>query len=91
MKSDQVSTIINEIRTKIEKNKIVTESDYTEFVKEYPNLYSMCLSKNFNKEQMNFFLTKLKQIENNEKTQHDASVDIGTQLVNKYVKSQIKE
>ncbi len=91
MKSDQVCTIINEIRAKIEKKQIVAESDYSEFAKEYPKLYSMCLNKHFNKEQMNFFLAKLKQVEDNEKTEHEASVDVGTLLVNKYVKSQITE
>ena len=90
MKADQVEAVIEEIRNKIDNRQNVNENDYADFKKEYPKIFSMCLTKDFNKVQMRFFLSKLKEIENNQTSEHDASVKIGTMLVNKYVKPHVK-
>lgn len=46
---------------------------------------------NFNKQQMEMMLTYRDQVKNKEISQHDASVDVGTILVDKYVKKNLKE
>ncbi len=90
MKSQEIEKIINEIRYKISNNKKINDEDYIEFKKEYENLYKMSIKKNFDIKQFNYFLYKLKQIEENKITEHDASVAIGSLLVDKYVKPQLK-
>ena len=90
MKSNEIKTIIMEIRDSIKKNNVINENDYKEFKKDYPKIYSMCIDKDFDMNQMNYFLQKLQEVENNNSTQHDASVQIGSMLVNKYVKPELK-
>lgn len=90
MRSTEVAMIIDEIRNKVESKKTISDDDYSDFKKEYPKIYSMCLSKNFNRPQMNFFLSNLQKIENKETSEHAASVKIGTMLVDKYVKPHVK-
>jgi hypothetical protein len=46
---------------------------------------------NFNKQQLEMMLSYRDQVKNNEITQYNASVDVGTVLVDKYVKPSLKE
>ena len=91
MKSLEVAQIVYEIRSKFEQNQPINKEKYSEFQKEYPSLYNMCLSDSYDSNQMLFFLSKLKEVEDNETSAHDASVNIGTMLVDKYVKPFVKD
>ena len=64
---------IDEIRNKVESKKTINDDEYSDFKKDYPKIYEMWLSKNFNKAQMKFFLSNLQKIENNE-TSDTASI-----------------
>lgn len=89
MKSFEVEKIIKEIRQKIANNVAINDDDYEDFKKEYPVLYKTSTSKDFEQRQLDFFLMKLRQIEDKKTSEHDASVSIGTLLVDKYVKPQL--
>jgi hypothetical protein len=89
MRSQEIEQIVNDIRYKISNNKKIDDKDYIEFKNKYENLYKMCMQKNFDSNQFNYFLHKLKQIEEKKITEYDASVSIGTLLVDKYVKPQL--
>ena len=91
MKSLEVAQIVYDIRSKIEQNQSLNEEKYSEFKKEYPSLYNKCISEDYNSNQMLYFLSKLKEIDDNKTSEHEASVNIGTMLVDKYVKPFIKE
>jgi hypothetical protein len=85
MNSIELEKKVKEIRTKIDNNIEIDDNDYIELKKDYEVLYKLCKEKDFDSKQFNFFLYKLKQIEDNKVSQHDASVSIGTMLVDKYV------
>jgi hypothetical protein len=85
MNSIELEKKVKEIRTKIDNNIEIDDNDYIELKKDYEVLYKLCKEKKFDSKQFNFFLYKLKQIEDNKVSQHDASVSIGTMLVDKYV------
>lgn len=89
MKSTEIEKTVREIREKITSNVEINDNDYEEFKTEYPVLYKTCKSKKFEQRQLKFFLMKLRQIEENKTSEHDASVSIGTLLVDKYVKPQL--
>lgn len=89
MKSAEIEKTVKNIREKISNNVTVNDNDYDNFKTEYPVLYKMCKSKEFEQKQLEFFLIKLKQIEENKTSEHDASVSVGTLLVDKYVKPQL--
>lgn len=91
MKSPEINKIVKEIRQKITNNIPVNDQDYEDFKKEYPMLYKTSMAKDFEQRQLDFFLMKLKQIEDNKTSEHDASVSVGSLLVDKYVKPNIKE
>jgi hypothetical protein len=85
MNSIDIEKKVKEIRNKIDNKIEVNDNDYIEFKRDYEVLYKICKEKKFDSKQLNFFLYKLKQIEDNKVSQHDASVSIGTLLVDKYV------
>ncbi len=91
MKSYEIQNIINDIRFKVNNNIKINDDEYIDFKKNYENLYKISIKKEFDIKQFNFFLYKLKQIEENKISQHDASVAIGSVLVDKYVKPEIKK
>jgi hypothetical protein len=90
MKATEIEIIVKEIREKKEKKIEIKDTDYLEFKKNYEFLYNMCIKEDFDNKQFEFFLFKLKQIEHNTISEYDASVSIGTLLVEKYVKPQIE-
>jgi hypothetical protein len=59
---------------------------YPEFPKEYPRLYQMCTNPTFDMNMFQRMLDTKQKIQNAEVSEHDGSVEVGTLLVDKYVK-----
>lgn len=62
---------------------------FGEFQKEFPKIFEMVLSQTYNREFMAMMLDQLDKKERGKTSQHDASVAVGTMLVEKIVKPQL--
>ena len=56
---------------------------------EYPRLFAMVLDPGCSEAMLNAMLSQLEAVEGGQKTAHDASVFVGTALVNSYVRPQL--
>ena len=69
--------------TQIKNSKYLTI--YPSFKKEYPVLYEKACNNTLDMSQFEYMANKAKEIEKNNISQHDASVEIGQQLYDKFV------
>jgi hypothetical protein len=56
---------------------------------EYPKLFAMILDPEYSRVTLNAMLAQLEAVENGKKTTHDASVNVGTVLVNSFVRPKL--
>lgn len=56
---------------------------------EYPKLFSMVLDPGYSRAMLSAMLDQLEAVERGKKSTHDASVMVGTVLVNSYVRPQL--
>lgn len=86
LSADEIEKTIIELR-KIYTHKLrFDESKFEKFKEAYPHLYDLALSDNYDYRQFKYLIANLRKIEQNELNQYDASVKVGTMLVDKYVK-----
>lgn len=93
--SDTIKEQVNLINDYVKKNKRdvnfrqnVSEK-FSEFEHKYPTLFRKLVEEDCDREQLNFMLSKLDQVRTGNQTQHNASVDVGQVLVDKYVKPEL--
>lgn len=83
-----VTTIVNDDCSEKEKRHKY-EKEYPTFVESYPTLFDMSCKKDFDFKQFQRMLNLKISVDNGSMTQHDASVKVGTQLFNTFVKDKI--
>ena len=93
--SDTIKEQVNLINDYVKKNKRdvnfrqnVSEQ-FSEFEHKYPTLFRKLVEEDCDREQLNFMLSKLDQVRTGNQTQHNASIDVGQVLVDKYVKPEL--
>ncbi|QOI90172.1 hypothetical protein QKU58_gp159 [Pyramimonas orientalis virus] len=59
---------------------------YPEFSSNYPYLLNKLYEDNFDKDTLRYMLNQKQKIDANKSSEYDASVKVGTVLVDKYVK-----
>lgn len=59
---------------------------YTEFASNCPHLFDKLFEKDLDRVTLNYMLNQKQKMEANKLSEHDASVKVGTLLVDKYVK-----
>jgi len=67
------------------KNKSEIKVKYSNFAEKYPKLFDMICSDNCDDNLLNKMLSAKRLVNNGSMSQHDASVKVGQDLVNKYV------
>lgn len=88
---------INEIKLFIKKNKKNTnlkefaEKEFSDFNTKYPTLFRKLLEEDCDSKQLDYMLKQLENIQKGNKTQYDASVEIGQILVDKFVKPELNK
>ena len=88
---------IDEIKLFIKKNKKTTnfkelaEKEFSDFNTKYPTLFKKLLEEDCDSKQLDYMLKQLENIQKGNKTQHDASVEIGQILVDKFVKPELNK
>ena len=82
-------------RNKPTKFKTRIETEFSDFNKEYPNVFRLCLQGFFDNpqalSQLDQFINMSGKVNSGELDEKEASVAIGTQLVDKYVKPLISD
>lgn len=66
-------------------------SQFADFQKEFPKIFEMILTRTYNREFMTTMLEQLERVERGATTQHNASVAVGTLLVDRIVKPQLRD
>jgi hypothetical protein len=90
--NDEVLEIVTKIFTDpiSEKDKVrVYQKEYHMFVESYPTLFEMACKRDFDFKQFEKMLKLKISVDEGKVTQHDASVKLGTQLFNTYVKDKV--
>jgi len=65
------------------------EVELNHWKEQYPKLFSMVLDPEYSRAMLSAMLDQLEAVERGAKTTHDASVMVGTVLVNSYVRPQL--
>ena len=93
--SDSIKQQISEITDYVKKNnrhvnfRVNVSERYKEFENKYPTLFRKIIESDCDSRQLDFMLHKLDQVRIGNQSQHDASVDVGQLLVDKYVKPEL--
>ena len=88
---------INEIMEYVNQNHIKKDFDekvrqqFSHFENKYPALFKKLINQDCDQEQLEFVLNRLEQVRTGTKSQHDASVEVGQVLVDKYVKPELEK
>jgi len=82
---DNIEDIIEDILSQKESKEVYT-TKYEEFSKKYPTLFEKLFEPNFDKAVLRYMLNQKEKINLNKQTEHNASIKVGTMLVDKYVK-----
>ena len=65
-------------------------SQFADYQKEFPKIFEMLLTRTYNRGFMEMMLQQLERVERGAVSQHDASVAVGTVLVDEIVKPQLR-
>ena len=67
------------------------DAKYTKLKKEKEKIFELCKSGIMDLERLTYMINMAKQVQNNSISEHDASVKVGTRLVDEFVKPQLKK
>jgi hypothetical protein len=65
-------------------------SRFAEYQKEFPKIFELLLSRNYTRDILAMMIDQLERMERGSVSQHNASVAVGTILVDRIVKPQLK-
>lgn len=90
-KSVRARRMISEMEAALAKDSVEdVEIAFVSYKTEFPMIFDMILKRNYNKTMLEMMLTQLEKVEAGATSQHDASVTVGTALVDQIVKPQLK-
>lgn len=91
--TEQIMTIVDTIRQSNVKDKAKHfDKIYENFKTKYPKLYEKACSNNeMDIVNLNFMLSMLNRMNNENMTQYDASAQVGQMLYDKYIHDNIKD
>ena len=67
------------------------QQKYADFFTKYPTLSEKVFDDKLDKQTLRYLLTQKSKMETNNQTEYDASVKVGSMLVDKYVKPNLKQ
>lgn len=65
-------------------------SQFSDYQKEFPSIFAMLLKKDYRRDILAMMVDQLDKVEQGNLSQHNASVAVGTILVDRIVKPQLK-
>jgi hypothetical protein len=90
---EKIKAIVTAIRnTNVENKQQYFEDKYANFNKKYPKLFDMaCSTEPMELSNLDFMLSMLSKMKDESMTQHDASVQVGQFMYDKYIHENIKD
>lgn len=85
---ENIKEIIMDIKEGCE-TKMYYKYKYPQFFKDYPVLSEKLFEQSFDEQTLKYMLNQLDKMKSSNVSCHDASVKVGTMLVDKYVKPQL--
>jgi hypothetical protein len=90
-RSVRARRMIQEVETALESQSgAQVASQFAEWQKEFPRIFEMILKRDYNRSLMEMMLQQMEKVEAGTVSQHNASVAVGTVLVDTIVKPQLK-
>lgn len=83
---NNLNEIIDDIRTNNHNTKNFFAEKYPDFAQHYPTLFEKLFDPNLDITTLRYMLAQKEKMNSNKLTEHDASIKVGTLLVDKYVK-----
>jgi hypothetical protein len=89
-KSQRVRNYIQQVEEALTTQTAAqVSSQFADFQKEFPKIFEMILTRTYPRDLMAMMLDNLDKMERGARSQHDASVAVGTVLVDRIVKPQL--
>ncbi len=90
-KSVRARRMITEVESALEtQTPAQVSAHFGEFQREFPKIFEMLLTRTYNRGFLEMMLQQLERMERGAVSQHDASVAVGTVLVEEIVKPQLR-
>lgn len=90
-RSVRVRRMIQEVETALQtQTPVQVSAQFADYQKEFPRIFEMLLTRTYNRDLMTMMIDQYERVERGSKSQHDASVAVGTVLVDTIVKPQLK-
>ena len=91
-KSVRVRRMIHEVEEALAtQTPAQVSTTFAEYQTEFPKIFEMLLTRSYNRTFMETMIAQLERVERGATTQHDASVAVGTMLVDGIVKPQLRD
>lgn len=94
LSSSAIMEIVHDIRTStlsVSETKTEYAKKYPDFAEQYPVLFASVCEPDFDMNRFKYIMGMRDQVRNNEKSLHDASVQVGQRLFDHYVKPHVSE
>lgn len=89
-RSVRVKRMIAEVEEALQTiTPLQATTQFAEWQVEFPKIFEMVLTRTYNREIMAIMIEQFERVERGSKSQHDASVSVGTVLVDRIVKPQL--
>jgi hypothetical protein len=89
-RSVRIRRMIEELETALQTmTQTQVVSRFPEWQTEFPRIFTMVLSRTYDRDIMETMIQQFERVEQGKKSQHDASVTVGGVLVDKIVKPQL--
>ena len=90
-KSERVRQMIVEVEEALRtQTPAQVSSQFSEYQTEFPKIFEMLLTRTYPRDVLDMMLKNLERMEAGSLSQHNASVAVGTVLVDRFVKPQLK-
>ena len=90
-RSERIRTMIMDVEEALKtQTPAQVASQFADFQKEFPSIFAMVLKKDYRRDFLAMMVDQLDKIEQGNLSQHNASVAVGTMLVDRVIKPQLK-
>jgi hypothetical protein len=90
-RSVRVRNLIKEVEKALEtQTPAQVSTQFADYQKDFPRIFEMVLTRTYNRELMDSLVSNYEKVERGSLSQHNASVAVGTVLVDRIVKPQLK-
>ena len=104
MEASTITTVVTEPKSVRARRMIVevnaalaaespaqVSSRFSDYQKEFPRIFAMLITRSYPEDLLEMMLRQLESVEDGRTSQHNASVHVGTVLVDQFVKPQLEK